>query len=41
VVRGYEDIKLRNVERFRAQAAELERELAEGGGTAALTVVRS
>jgi indolepyruvate ferredoxin oxidoreductase len=30
VVRGYEDIKLRNVERFRAEASELERELREG-----------
>jgi hypothetical protein len=27
MVRGYEDIKLRNVERFRAEAERLEREL--------------
>jgi indolepyruvate ferredoxin oxidoreductase len=30
LVRGYEDIKLANVERFRARAAELEDELARG-----------
>ena len=30
VVRGYEDIKLANVERFRAAAAELEERLARG-----------
>ncbi len=30
VVRGYEDIKLRNVERYRAEAEKLERELREG-----------
>jgi hypothetical protein len=34
-VRGYEDVKLRNVERYRAEAARLEDELAraaQGGG---------
>ncbi len=31
MVRGYEDIKLRNVERYRAEAEKLERELREGG----------
>jgi indolepyruvate ferredoxin oxidoreductase len=41
VVRGYEDIKLRNVERFRAEAERLERELAEGAPGGALTVVPS
>ena len=30
MVRGYEDIKLRNVERFRAEAARLEAALAAG-----------
>jgi indolepyruvate ferredoxin oxidoreductase len=30
VVRGYEEIKLRNVERYRAEAEKLERELREG-----------
>ncbi|HEX8123789.1 MAG TPA: indolepyruvate ferredoxin oxidoreductase family protein [Solirubrobacteraceae bacterium] len=30
MVRGYEDIKLRNVERYRAEAEKLERELREG-----------
>jgi indolepyruvate ferredoxin oxidoreductase len=30
IVRGYEDIKLRNVERYRAEAEKLERELREG-----------
>ena len=30
VVRGYEDIKLRNVERYRSEAEKLERELREG-----------
>ncbi len=30
VVRGYEEIKLRNVEKFRAQAATLEQQLAHG-----------
>src|SRR3954447_20914685 len=39
VIRGYEDIKLRNVERFRAEA---ERVLAEAGGAApALPVVQA
>ena len=31
MVRGYEDIKLRNVERYRAEAERLERELRGGG----------
>ena len=30
MVRGYEDIKLRSVERYRAEAEKLERELREG-----------
>ena len=30
VIRGYEDIKLRNVERFRARAAELREQIARG-----------
>ncbi len=29
IVRGYEDIKLRSVERFRTEASRLEAELAE------------
>jgi indolepyruvate ferredoxin oxidoreductase len=33
VVRGYEEIKLRNVERFRDQAATLEQQLAHGAQT--------
>ncbi len=33
VVRGYEEIKLRNVEKFRAQAATLEQQLAHGAQT--------
>jgi indolepyruvate ferredoxin oxidoreductase len=33
VVRGYEEIKLRNVEQFRAQAASLEQQLAHGAQT--------
>ncbi|HEY6758184.1 MAG TPA: indolepyruvate ferredoxin oxidoreductase family protein [Baekduia sp.] len=42
VVRGYEDIKLANVERFRASAAELEDQLARGAqsGGFALPVIQ-
>jgi indolepyruvate ferredoxin oxidoreductase len=36
VVRGYEHIKLRNVERFRAEAERLEAELRGGGGGSAV-----
>jgi hypothetical protein len=39
MVRGYEDIKLRNVERFRTEATRLERELR--GESFALPVVTS
>ena len=35
IVRGYEEIKLRNVERYRAEAEKLERELREGPKAAA------
>src|SRR4051794_29051188 len=38
VVRGYEDIKLANVERFRARAAELEAELASGAQSGGFTL---
>jgi indolepyruvate ferredoxin oxidoreductase len=38
VVRGYEDIKLRNVERFREQAVELEARLAEGAQSGGFTL---
>jgi indolepyruvate ferredoxin oxidoreductase len=43
IVRGYEDIKLANVERYREEAARLERELADGarGGGISLPVVQS
>jgi indolepyruvate ferredoxin oxidoreductase len=33
IVRGYEEIKLRNVERYRAEAERLEAELRSGGST--------
>jgi indolepyruvate ferredoxin oxidoreductase len=39
MVRGYEEIKLRNVERFRAEAARLEADLHAGRAPAALKVV--
>ena len=38
IVRGYEDIKLRNVERFRERAAELEAELASGAQSGGFTL---
>ncbi|MBI5106250.1 MAG: 2-oxoacid:acceptor oxidoreductase family protein, partial [Solirubrobacterales bacterium] len=38
VVRGYEDIKLANVERFRSEAAQLEAELAEGARSGGFTL---
>ncbi|HWI74446.1 MAG TPA: DUF6537 domain-containing protein, partial [Baekduia sp.] len=38
VVRGYEDIKLRNVEAFREQAAELEEQLARGAQSGGFTL---
>jgi indolepyruvate ferredoxin oxidoreductase len=38
VVRGYEDIKLANVERFREQAGALEAELAQGVRTGGFTL---
>jgi indolepyruvate ferredoxin oxidoreductase len=38
VVRGYEDIKLANVERFRERAAELEAELASGAQSGGFTL---
>ncbi|MDX6685600.1 MAG: indolepyruvate ferredoxin oxidoreductase, partial [Baekduia sp.] len=38
VVRGYEDIKLANVERFREQAATLEAELATGAQSGGFTL---
>ncbi|HEX6618109.1 MAG TPA: indolepyruvate ferredoxin oxidoreductase family protein, partial [Solirubrobacteraceae bacterium] len=38
LVRGYEDIKLRNVERFRARAGELEAELASGAQSGGFTL---
>jgi indolepyruvate ferredoxin oxidoreductase len=38
VVRGYEDIKLRNVETFRARAAELEDQLARGAQSGGFTL---
>jgi indolepyruvate ferredoxin oxidoreductase len=43
LVRGYEDIKLANVDKFRARAAELEDELARGAqsGGFALPVIQS
>jgi indolepyruvate ferredoxin oxidoreductase len=40
MVRGYEEIKLRNVERFRAEAARLEAQLISGAPPA-LQVVRA
>jgi indolepyruvate ferredoxin oxidoreductase len=41
VIRGYEDIKLRGVERFREEAARLEQELAGGGRRFELPMVRT
>src|SRR4051812_28191315 len=38
VVRGYEDVKLANVERFRARAAELEDQLARGAQSGGFTL---
>ena len=38
VVRGYEDIKLGNVETFRARAAELEEQLARGAQSGGFTL---
>jgi indolepyruvate ferredoxin oxidoreductase len=38
LVRGYEDIKLANVEKFRARAAELEAELAHGAQSGGFTL---
>jgi indolepyruvate ferredoxin oxidoreductase len=38
VVRGYEDIKLANVEAFRARAQELEQRLADGAQSGGFTL---
>jgi indolepyruvate ferredoxin oxidoreductase len=38
MVRGYEEIKLRNVERYRTRAAELEAELASGAQSGGFTL---